>query len=407
MQNLPLTRREFLRNTGGLGFLAFSGAVPAFLTRSALAQTPAAEKDRTILVIIQLAGGNDGLNTVIPFTDDNYFRLRPTLGLSDSTLKLNEDLALHPSCSSLHQLFDNGKLSILQNVGYPNPNRSHFRSTEIWESGSSSDDMVNSGWLGRYFDNTCSGSASGPDPDGIHVGDIIPQSYLSENPHSIFGMRSKGKFGRGGNSADKAYEKLLGADHTEGSASYLQHTMMNTLVTERRVEKIISKYRTSVDYPKSNLGQSLRRISALINAGMETRVYYVSQSGYDTHAKQLERHAKLLGDLSDSMAAFQRDLDEHTKSDQVMTMTFSEFGRRPSENGSSGTDHGTSAPLFVMGGKTKGGLVGNSPDLNVKLNKDLTYGTDFRGVYATLLDKWFEVDADNILGESHDRVAFL
>lgn len=405
--HLPLTRREFLRGAGGLGFLAFSGAAPAFLAQSALAQTPKAERDRTILVIIQLAGGNDGLNTVIPFSDDNYYNLRPNLGIKDSTLKLNNDLAFHPACSELHELFNEGSLSILQNVGYPNPNRSHFRSTEIWETGSQSDDLAYSGWLGRYFDNTCSGSAEGDYPHGIHIGNIMPQSFLSEKSHSIFGMRARGSFNRGKDPADLAYEKLLEANHLEGSASYLQHTMMNTLVTERRVERLISRYKTPIRYPGTNLGQSLRRIAALIHADLETRVYFVSQGGYDTHANQLNNHARLLGDLSKCMSAFQKDLDHHKKSEQVMTMTFSEFGRRPSENGSSGTDHGTAAPLFVMGSATSGGLIGNSPDLNVDANEDLTYGTDFRSIYATLLDKWFDADADTILGKKHERIGFI
>jgi uncharacterized protein (DUF1501 family) len=157
MQNLPLTRREFVRGAGGLGFLAFSGVAPAFLARSAMAQTPAPERDRSILVIVQLAGGNDGLNTVIPFTDDRYYNLRPTLGLKNNLLELNDDLALHPACQPLHELYGEGKLSIVQNVGYPNPNRSHFRSTEIWETGSDSDTFQREGWLGRYFDNDCAG----------------------------------------------------------------------------------------------------------------------------------------------------------------------------------------------------------------------------------------------------------
>lgn len=409
MKHLPLTRREFIRRAGGgLGFLAFSGVAPSFLAQSAMAQAPKAERDRSILVIIQLAGGNDGLNTVIPFTDDRYYNLRPTLGLKDDIWKLNEHLALHPACEALYKLYDSGNLSIIQNVGYPNPNRSHFRSTEIWETGTDGDTYNNDGWLGRYFDNTCSGTANEEeDPCGIHIGDIMPQSYLSQQSHSLFGMKSRGSFNRGDDPADKAYEMLLAADHIEGNASYLQHTMMNTLVTERRVEDYIAKYKPSTRYPGSSLGQSLQRIAALIHAKMETRVYFVSQGGYDTHANQLTNHARRLGELSEAMAAFQRDLTNNKKDDQVLTMTFSEFGRRPAENGSSGTDHGTAAPLFVMGGPAQGGLIGDPPDLNVTAKQDLTYSTDFRGIYATLLDEWFQTDSESILGERFDKVAFL
>ena len=411
MQNLPLTRREFVRGAGGLGFLAFSGVAPAFLARSAMAQTPAPERDRSILVIVQLAGGNDGLNTVIPFTDDRYYNLRPTLGLKNNLLELSDDLALHPACQPLHELYGEGKLSIVQNVGYPNPNRSHFRSTEIWETASDSDTFQREGWLGRYFDNDCAGSPEAEsvdaDPAAIHVGDMIPQTYLSLESHSLFGMKPYGKFDRGQDPADLAYEKLLQADHIEGNASYLQHTMMNTLVTERRVEKIIGKYKPQASYPRTKLAQSLKRVAALIHADMETRVYFVSQGGYDTHANQLNNHQRLLTELSTSMSAFQKDLTAHSKDDQVMTMTFSEFGRRPAENGSGGTDHGTAAPLFVMGSKVKGGLLGQTPELVTDATKDLTYSTDFRGVYSSVLDKWLEADSSKILGDKYEHVPFV
>ncbi|MFT4901847.1 MAG: hypothetical protein ACI81V_001124 [Lentimonas sp.] len=409
MQHLPLTRREFISRSagGGLGFLAFSGFAPSFLTQSALAQSPAPERDRSILVLIQLAGGNDGLNTVIPFTDDRYHNLRPTIGLKNNLLNISDHLGLHPACQGLYQLFDQGELSIIQNVGYPNPNRSHFRSAEIWETGSDSDSYQHSGWLGRYFDNSCSDTADEHDPEGVHIGDIIPQSFLSEAPHSIFGMKSSGRFDRADDSSDKAYERLLKSEHTEGSASYLQHTMMNTLVTERRVEQHIANYKAAVEYPTSNLGNSLRRIAALIHANMETRVYFVSQGGYDTHANQVTQHAELLGDLSQAMHAFQRDLKAHRKDDQVMTMTFSEFGRRPAENGSSGTDHGTAAPLFVMGSKVKGGILGRAPDLAVTEKEDLAHSTDFRGIYSSILDKWLEADSSTILGQQFEHVPFI
>ncbi|MGB0744913.1 MAG: DUF1501 domain-containing protein [Opitutales bacterium] len=407
---LPLTRREFIRRSAGsgLGFLAFSGVAPNFLAQSALAQTPAPERDRSILVVIQLAGGNDGLNTVVPHTDDNYYRLRPRIGLKEDLLPIDENLAFHPSCAPLHELLDQGKLSIIQNVGYPNPNRSHFRSTEIWETGSDSSEMSHNGWLGRYFDNACSGTPDeNADPAGVHISDIIPQSYLGEKSHSVFGLKPHGRIDGGKDPADVAFEKLLQAEHMQGNSSYLQHTMMNTLVTERRVEKIISNYKAKSNYPGSKLAQSLKRVAALIHADLETRVYFVSQGGYDTHANQLYNHARLLSELSAAMNAFQTDLDAHKKDDQVLTMTFSEFGRRPSENGSSGTDHGTAAPLFVMGSKVKGGLLGTSPDLNLGHNKDLKFSTDFRGVYSSVLDRWLEADAVKVLGEEFEPVPFI
>jgi len=407
---LPLTRREFVRRSagGGLGFLAFSGVAPSFLTQSALAQAPAPERDRTILVVIQLAGGNDGLNTVVPHTDDHYHRLRPNLSLKSGLLDLNDDLALHPSCGPLHRLFEEGQLSIIQNVGYPNPNRSHFRSSEIWETGSASDEYAKEGWLGRFFDNTCAGQPGAEtDPTAVHIGDIMPQSFLSRDTHSIFGLKPRGRVDRGHDPAELAYEKLLQADHGSGSASYLQHTMMNTLVTERRVDQFIRGYRAKTNYPGTKLAQSLKRVAALIHADLETRVYFVSQGGYDTHANQLNNHARLLDELSGAMGAFQQDLVAHGKDDQVLTMTFSEFGRRPSENGSSGTDHGTAAPLFVMGSRVNGGLLGTAPDLDLGHNQDLRFSTDFRRVYSSVLDRWLETDPQKVLGQNYEPLSFI
>ncbi|MFP4261653.1 MAG: DUF1501 domain-containing protein, partial [Opitutales bacterium] len=309
------------------------------------------------------------------------------------------------------ELFEEGQLSIIQNVGYPNPNRSHFRSTEIWETGSDSEAIRHEGWLGRFFDNACTGSPhndeNNSDPTAVHVSDMIPQSYLSKKPHSLFGMKPSGGIRSRNDRADLAYEKLLRADYDSENAGYLSHTMMDTLVTERRVEKIISDYRPIANYPRSKLARSLQRVAALIHAGLETRVYYVSQGGYDTHANQLANHARLLGELSGAMQAFQKDLTAHRKDDQVLTMTFSEFGRRPSENGSLGTDHGTAAPLFVMGTPVRGGLIGTAPDLNLGKNKDLKYSTDFRSIYSTVLDQWLEADASKILGQSFDPIRFL
>ncbi len=408
MKDLPLTRREFIRGTSGFGFLAFSGFAPSFLAQSALAQTPAPERDRSILVIIQLAGGNDGLNTVVPHTDDRYYNLRPKIGLRKGLLDINDDLALHPACKELHHLYNEGNLSIIQNVGYPNPNRSHFRSTEIWETGSDSDTFQREGWLGRFLDNACSGSPrEDSDPAAVHVSDMIPQSYLSIKSHPLFGMKAYGKFDRSDDPADLAYEKLLQAKHIDGNATYLQQTMMNTLVTERRVERIIAKYKALGNYPNTKLAQSLKRVAALVHANMETRVYYVSQTGYDTHANQLNNHQRLLSELSAAMSAFQDDLNAHGKDDQVLTMTFSEFGRRPAENGSGGTDHGTAAPLFVMGSKVKGGLLGSAPDLGISEKEDLEYATDFRGIYSSVIDKWLEADSSHILGEKFDHVPFI
>jgi uncharacterized protein (DUF1501 family) len=415
---LPSTRREFLRYTSrGIGLLAFSRFAPSFIVESVAAEAPVAEKDRTILVLVQLAGGNDGLNTVVPFADPNYRRLRPTLGLkSDELLAINDAIALHKACAPLHALLKDGKLGIVQNVGYPNPNRSHFRSTEIWETAADSDETLATGWLGRYFDNACAGAPGGA-PCAVSIGNEVPQAFLSEQDHATFNLAPGARGGRGSRENLALLESMLhhtpsvagGAhdDHEHDNTSYLHHTMMDALVTEKRFQQILADYRPGAEYPGNAFAGSLRNVAALIAAGNATRVYYVSLGGFDTHSNQPGQHANLLKQLSEGLAAFQRDLESKKLDGQVLTMTFSEFGRRPSENESKGTDHGTAAPLFVLGSRVKSGLHGTAPSLAVEHNQDLTFSTDFRAVYATVLDRWLACDSQKILGTKFAPLGFV
>jgi uncharacterized protein (DUF1501 family) len=398
----PSTRREFLQQSGrGLSLLAFSRFAPAFLVNSALAATPAAEKDRPILVLVQLAGGNDGLNTLVPFEDADYYRLRPTLGIAkDKVLRLSGTLGLHPSCTALHRLGQDGKLAIVQNVGYPNPNRSHFRSTEIWETASGSNEFLATGWVGRFLDNACAGQPAGHDPVGVHISNGVPQSFLSAQDHPTFGLLP----GAGNRRENEENRRLLesmvsppGAAEND-NAAFLKHTLMDALVTEKKVQRVLGSYQPSATYPGNPFAASLRNVAALIASGLPTRVYFVSLTGFDTHSNQANQQANLLTTLSDGLAAFQQDLEHHRLDGQVTTMTFSEFGRRPSENESRGTDHGTAAPLFVMGSRVKGGLHGTAPALNLAHNQDLAYTTDFRQVYATMLDRWLACPSETVLG---------
>lgn len=399
---LPSTRREFLRTSShGLGLLAFSQFAPSFLVQSTLAQAPAPEKDRRILVLVQLAGGNDGLNTVVPFEDANYYRLRPTLGLpKDKVLRVSDTHGLHPSMTALHALLNDGKLGIVQNVGYPNPNRSHFRSTEIWETASGSAEFISTGWVGRYLDSACAGvPADSHDPVAVHSSASVPPSFLGVQSHPTFGLAQSGGNRRDSEETRKLLETMAGLSGSdEGNSGFLKQTFMDTLVTEKKVQKVIGDYKPEKAYPGNAFAASLRNVAALIAAGVPTRVYFVTLSGFDTHSNQLGPQATLLSTLSEGLAAFQRDLEAHQLDDQVTTMTFSEFGRRPSENESRGTDHGTAAPLFVMGPQVKAGLQGTPPSLDLAKNQDLTYSTDFRGVYATMLDRWLDCPSEPVLG---------
>lgn len=400
---LPTTRREFLGlSAQGLGLLAFSQFAPQFLVRSTLAQTPRPETDRPILVLVQLAGGNDGLNTVVPFADPNYHRLRPNLALPrEGLLRVTDSVALHPALAPMHELLQTGRLAVVQNVGYPNPNRSHFRSAEIWETASDSGDFASTGWIGRYLDSCCPGSDSaGHDPLAVHITDSAPQAFAGARAHPTFGLPPRRGGRRGADRRREALEQFAAvpgpADNP--NANFLRQTYMDTLVTERKVQRIIDDFRPEASFPGSAFGTSLRNVSALIAARLPTRVYFVSLSGFDTHANQLQQHAGLLAQLAEGLAAFQRDLESRGLANQVVTMTFSEFGRRPSENESKGTDHGTAAPLFLMGSRLRPGLHGTPPSLDLAPNQDLTHSTDFRQVYTSVLQAWMQADPAPVLG---------
>ena len=406
--NFPATRREFISSSAkGAGLLAFSQFVPAFLSDSVAQQAPLPEKDRRILVLVQLAGGNDGLNTLIPYEDSNYYRLRPILGISkEDALPLTDQLGLHPDCQDMKELFDEGMLSIVQNVGYPNPNRSHFRSMEIWETAAESNEYKSTGWVGRFLDNQCSGTPKIGEPEAVSFGNEIPISMQGDSSHNLFAMNNR--LSNAGRRPDYGLlDNMVGKSEGKDNTSYLKHTMMDTLITERRVQELFAKFKPAVTYPNNPLANNLRNVASLISAGLPTRVYFVTLGGFDTHQGQVLRHKALLKNLSSSLMAFQKDLRKKGLEDQVLTMTFSEFGRRASENQSGGTDHGTAAPLFVMGSQLGEPIVGQAPDLNVGKNKDLTYSTDFRQVYASVLDRWLECDSQAVLGEQFNHLAFI
>jgi uncharacterized protein (DUF1501 family) len=410
--HLPTTRREFLRLTShGIGLLAFGRFAPAFLVNSAMASAPAPEKDRSILVLVQLAGGNDGLNTLVPFEDADYYRLRPTLGIpAEQVLRVSDTLGLHPACGGLQRLFHDGKLSIVENVGYPNPNRSHFRSTEIWETASGSSDFLDTGWVGRYLDNTCPGiPADEHDPLAVHINtpNGEPPTLVGARQHPTFGLAGAGAGKGGSEESRRMLERDIAANEPDDNVGFLRQTLMDTLVTEVRVQQILGAYRPEANYPNNPFSTSLRGVAGLIAGGLPTRVYFVTLSGFDTHVNQAPTQAKLLGVLSDGLAAFQADLKAHGLDNQVMTMTFSEFGRRPGENESKGTDHGTAAPLFVLGSRVRGGVLGSAPRLDMPRNQDLTYTTDFRSVYGTVLDRWLGCRSETVLNGKFPALPFV
>ena len=428
------TRREFLRGSvlGG----ALTWTVPAFLshtfdalhTEAATQSQPATGKDNTILVVLQLAGGNDGLNTVVPVTNDFYHRARPGIALKASLHKLTDEFSLHPGLTALKEVYDAGQLSIIHGVGYPNPNRSHFRSTEIWQTASDANKFEKYGWLGRYFDSACKGS----DPTvGVSVGRAMPQAFTGPKPVGI-SLENPEQYRIAGNDAPEEGETAgsmdfmarlngvnppegLGAEFnsgvTIGSVSgpvqtqlspldYLERTALDAQVSSEKILKITRSGKNDATYPFSNLANSFKLVARLIGGGLPTRVYYLSQGGYDTHTNQSGQHQRLLNDLGGALKAFLADIKAQGNADRVLVMSFSEFGRRVAQNANGGTDHGASAPMFIAGAKTKPGLLGKFPSLapNDLTNGDPRYTTDFRSVYAGVLQDWLRTSPAPVLG---------
>ncbi len=426
------TRRLFLQR--GLTLLAIAPTIPTFLDQTVMAlanplDTPRtgrpSGKDGKILVVVQLSGGNDGLNTVIPYADDAYHRVRPTLGVDPRTvLKIDNYLGLHPDLAPLKNLYDSGCMSILQGVGYPNPNRSHFRAMDIWQTGIPERDLVTTGWIGRYFDNTCSGS----DPHvGVAMGDQLPLAMQGERVTPLAFERPE-SYRYNGSDKD-AYLALNQAIATappttapaKGAApsrvpveatatsqlDFLHRTAMDAQMSSDEILGMTRRHTPAGKYPNGSFGNGLRTVAAMIGGGLSTRVYYVSLGGFDTHAGEKGRHDRLMKELAEGIAAFYADLKAQKNDDRVLTMTFSEFGRRVAQNASGGTDHGTAAPMFMFGAGLRQGVVGRHPSLTNLDQGDLRYGIDFRGVYAEVLQNWLETPSKPVLGQQFKPLPFL
>jgi uncharacterized protein (DUF1501 family) len=435
MNHLAQTRREFVRN---MLFLTAGASAPFFLTRTVLAldqklkaagtrSIPAMPDDR-ILVVIQLGGGNDGLNTVVPYAMDDYYRARATLGVpAESILKLNDAVGLHPNLAKLKDLYDAGHLAIVQGVGYPNPDRSHFRSMEIWQSGDPGSITAEAGWLGNYLDNTCPGcpdaGRGGVNPvAGVNIGAWMPLALKSrrglsvafDNPDALQWTPAAGDE-NDRKRAETTFVRLNRVvtknldDPRVARLDFLSRVAMNAQLSSDRVREVTKKYKGGVTYPATGLGRQLQLVAQMIAGQLDTRVYYVSMGGFDTHANQKGAHERLLTELAEGAAAFYDDLKKQGNESRVLTMTFSEFGRRVAENASGGTDHGAGAPLFVFGGRVNGGVYGPHPGLAADAldRGDVKFHTDFRGVYATILERWLGAKAKPILGADFKPISFV
>ena len=400
-------RRDFLRSSLAASTLVSMGAgtIPGFLDRSARAAADAPKDDGRVLVVVQLLGGNDGLNTVIPHKDDGYIKGRRALRIGSSQVaKITPEVGLHPSMGRMAKLCEDGKLAIVQGVGYPNPDRSHFRSMEIWETARTETGALETGWLGRALD--AHPTPVGGDIAGLCVGSRTLPLALRAKKADVPSLDSLEQYRLrlGGDDASKRASRTAIDDVARAGRGddpllgFLRRSTLAAYDSSRRLEGI-AQAKSAGAYPNFGLAKRLELIAQIIKAGFKTRIYYTTLDGFDTHANQLGTHAALLTELSDSLGAFHADLASAGQADRVAVLAFSEFGRRVAENASSGTDHGAAAPVFVLGPVAKAGLVGEHPSFDDLDDGDLKHHTDFRRVYASLLDTWLGLPSAPIVGE--------
>jgi len=411
------SRREFMRSS--IGVVAVTATIPSFLDRTAMllagpatAPVASALRDGRILVVVQLSGGNDGLNTVIPYPQDGYHKARRTLAVAaDKVLRIDDQIGLHPNLAPLKNLYDSGKLAIVQGVGYPNPDRSHFRSMEIWHS-AEPENFVSTGWIGRMFDHTCGNQhlKEAPSPTlGVSIGEVL-EPALRGNLGIGVALRDPEAFYSMTQLATQVEVETGTKPQKVGPAAaldFLRRTALNAELSADRIRRSVRGVQSKSPYPQEPFAQGLKLVAGMIAGGMNTQVYYVSLGGFDTHANQKGPHERLLKALADGIGAFQTDIEALGQADRVVGFTFSEFGRRVAENGSGGTDHGQAAPMFIFGAPVKGGVIGGHPSLEKLNGGDLMFHADFRQVYATVLDQWLRTESDAILGGKFDGLPFL
>jgi uncharacterized protein (DUF1501 family) len=397
-----IKRKEFIQ----IGSLATASLMlPKFLKAfEGSAMVPAGNK---VVVVLQLSGGNDGLNTVVPVRNDLYYKARPGLGIGKTkALSLTDEVGLHPSLSGFKELYDDGSLGIINSVGYPNPDRSHFRSMDIWQTASQSTEYWTSGWIGRYLDAQCSGCDK--PTQAIEIDDVLS---LSMKGKTINGMAVKDPRRLYGTANEKFFRDIVKSrqgETGEASVDYLYKTMAQTLSSADYIFKQSRLHPTSAEYPNTELGKSLKTIASLIFSDINTKVYYVSLGSFDTHINQQMQQQRLFTEMNEAVNVFVKDLKANHRFEDVLLFTFSEFGRRVSQNASGGTDHGTANNMFMIsGGLKQKGMINGLPDLSDLQDGDLKYKVDFKNVYATVLNKWLNADAKNILGKQYENLSFI
>jgi uncharacterized protein (DUF1501 family) len=414
-----ISRRDFIQQS--LAVVSLGLSVPSVFSRAVAAAAEEASVPSVsgkTLVVVQLAGGADGLSTVIPYKDPAYRQNRQVLGIAEEQmLVVNDRVAFHPSLAGMKEIFDKGNLAVIEGVGYPNPNYSHFKSMDIWQF-ADPEGKTNEGWLGKYFEGLT--DAEGHPLSGLSVGSRLPESFQSDTV-SIPAVASLDTFQLQDAAGDQHPEarrsslmKLYDVYKPANTrfAALLDTTLDNAYQSSLQLTQAHSTYKPAVQYPQSSLATGLRLLAELIDSGgaagsSPLRVGHVFLGGFDTHTNQEATLTRLLKDTSEALRAFWTDVNAHGHGDDVVIMTWSEFGRRVKENAQAGTDHGSAAPMFVLGNKVKGGFYGEPPSLTSLDNGNLRYTTDFRSVYATLLERWLKAPADDILNGRFNQIDFL
>lgn len=395
-----IKRRQFLK----AGTLATASLLlPNFL--KAMSSPEALERGNRVLVILQLSGGNDGLNTIVPIRNDIYFRERQTIAVNNA-LALTDEAGIHPALSFFKTLYDRGELAVLNNVGYPDPNKSHFRSMDIWHSASRSNEYLESGWIGRYLDQACY-DCDHP-TQALEVNDMLSLA-LKGKKKKAFEFKDPKKLYQ--TSREEYFNTLYQEhqhQHEEETVAYLYQTLGDTINNADYIFEQSKASKTAAAYPDSVLGKDLKTVSSLIKSDINTQVYYLQVGSFDTHINQQQRQESLFHTINDAVEAFVDDLKKNGLFQHVMLMTFSEFGRRVAQNASNGTDHGTANQLFFLsGGLKRQGLLNALPDLTQLNEGDLQYTEDFRKVYATVLKNWLHADSAKILGWKNGIYDFI
>ncbi len=397
-----LSRRDVMK---GGSMIAVGLVAPRWLSTIAEADMMQQAKGgkatgNTVLVVCQFSGGNDGLNTVVPWSNKKYYDLRPTLGIPEAqVLKINNEIGFNPALTGLAELYQQKKVAVIQNVGYPHPNRSHFKSMDIWQS-ASPDSTLKNGWLGRHFDQQLSHGPLNP---------VVALGLSTDKPLALNGKNASIPcFASlvdiqsmvGDPDAEKMLRQIQGMDAMEGSDTrVVQQANKTALDAMALLSTQLKGYAPKQTYGNDAFGNGFKQIAQLIATSPQTRVVYFSSGGFDTHARQLDQHGKLLGNFGNAVNAFQKEMEAIGKADKVIVLVFSEFGRRSFENASGGTDHGAAAPMFLVGSSVKGGVYGPIPDLSDLQDGDVKFKIDFREVYSTTLDNWMGGDSAVTLGE--------